>query len=173
LANVYGTAAASLSFTEYISSGVITPIQDTVGLFTPGVPLCSIGYTNGTGAGQVDLIYGVSLSLASTTQTIDLTSLTDLNGGAVNFARVREFFVLNTAGTAGFDLVISGGASNPWSKLGACTAFANGGCLWQRDPNSTGGGNGLVTAGGSKTVKFDSGSHTVTFYVLILGCSTA
>jgi hypothetical protein len=177
MANVSGICAVSLAPTLVISSGLISQANIGVTISTPSVPLASITYANGTGAGAVDLMYEAAISLASTTLTIDLTSLTAPDGSAVNFARIRELYVLNYSATAGFDLLVEQGATNPWAYVPAtANAFkcaANGGQYYLRDLNSTGAGNGLVTGGSSKTIKFDSGAHTVTFYLLLLGTSVA
>jgi hypothetical protein len=177
MANVSGICAASLQLNQVISSGLITAATIGVTVSLPAIPLSSINYTTGTGAGQVDLMYEAAISLASTTQTFDLTSLTDPAGGAVNFARVRELFILNYTASAGFDLIVEGGASNPFAFIQPSTApykcFANGGQYWLRDPNSSGASVGLFTSGTSKTIKVDAGAHTVTFYILILGTSVA
>lgn len=177
MANVSGICAASLAPSQVNSSGLVTPATASVTLQTPSVTLASINYSNGTGAGQTDLMYESQQTLASTTLTIDLTSLTDPFGGAINFARVRELFVLNYTATAGFDLIVEQGASNGFAfvppSANAYKCFANGGCYWLRDPNTSGASVGLFTSGSSKTIKFDSGAHTVTFYILILGTSVA
>jgi hypothetical protein len=143
-----------------------------------GGPLSSVSYTNGTGSSQVDLIYWPDpITLAATTQTIDLTSLTDPSGAAVNFARVRELLIYNPTATAGFDIKVEQGASNPWAFVPPSTSpqiVRYGGGLYRiSDPISTGGGNGNVVGGASKTIKFDSGANTVTFWVLALGGSAA
>jgi hypothetical protein len=167
----------SLAPTQVNSTGLITPISIGVTLSAPAIALSSVNYTNGTGAGQIDLMYEAAISLASTTQTFDLTALTDPAGAAVNFARVRELFVLNYTASAGFDLIVETGAANGWQFVPAAaapyTCFANGGCYWLRDPNTTGASKGLYTDGTHKNIKVDSGSHTVTFYILILGSSVA
>jgi hypothetical protein len=177
LANVSGVCAVSLAPQLIISAGLITAATIGVSISTPAVPLASITYSNGTGAGQVDLIYEAAISLASTTQTFDLTSLLAPDGSAVNFARVRELYIINYTPTAGFDLIVEQGASNGFAFVPASTApykcFANGGQYMLRDPNSSGASTGLFTSGTSKTIKVDSGAHTVTFYILILGTSVA
>lgn len=141
-------------------------------------PLSILTYTNGTGSLQFDTIYApVPIVLAATTLTIDLTSLTDPDNVAANFARVRELIVYNPATSAGFDIKIEQGASNPWAFVpaAAAPAFARygGGYYRLSDPTSTGAGNGNVVGGASKTIKFDSGANTVVFWLLILGTSVA
>jgi len=174
---VSGSVQFKISFQEYVTAGVITPETLPAIIQANDGAGDTINYATGTGSGATDLEYAAKITLAATTQTIDLTSLTSPSGAAVNFARVREFIVYNPDTTAGHDIKVEGGASNPWAFVAPSTApqyaWANGGTVWLRDPKSTGGGNGMVVGGASKTVKFDSGSNTVTFYVLISGTSVA
>ena len=160
MANVYGVSTAILQFYEYISSGLITPETLTVNISSPAVALSSITYTNGTGQLQVDTIYGQALTLSGATTTLNLQSVTDLDGATVTFARIREFFLLNVTSTAGYDVKAYQGASNGWAPLpsgssDASWARCNGGWVWLHDPNSTGGGNGNVVTGSSKNVVLD------------------
>jgi hypothetical protein len=169
-ATVTGTVTTNAAFTQVVSSGVIVPYQ------IPANITGSLSYTNGTASNQVDTLYAKSITLVATTQTIDLTSLTDPAGNAISFARVREFWVINTATTASFDLKVESGASNGWAPLPPSTTplFARySGNLRISDPVSTGASNGNVTSGTSKTITFDSGANTITFYVLIVGGSAA
>jgi hypothetical protein len=166
---VVGTVTFNASFTEQATSNVTYQIPVTSSL--------NVSYGNGTASGQIDTIFAKTFSLASTTQTLDLTTLTDPAGNAITFARVREFIVVNTSTAPGQDLQVYSGASNGWSPIGAVTAtptFARySGSYRLSDPTSTGSGNGNVVGSTSKTVTFNSGSNTVTFYVIIVGGSAA
>jgi hypothetical protein len=168
---VVGTVSFNASFTEAATA---------VGTYQ--IPVSSslnLSYTNGTASNQVDTIYAKTFSLASTTQTIDLTSLTDPAGNSINFARVREFIVVNTSTTAGYDLEVYSGSSNGWAPIGAVSGtpcyvrYGSGAMYRLSDPVSTGSGNGNVVGSTSKTITFNSGSNTVTFYVIVVGGSAA
>lgn len=166
--------SGNINFQAQFSESVATLIT------AYSIPLnmvASFSYANGTASNQIDTAYAESKSLASTTQTLDLTSLTDPAGISVNFARVREFIVFNTSVTAGFDLKVEAGGSNGMSTMLPVSTgpdFARyGGRMWLSDPLSTGASNGFYVDGTHKTITFDSGSNTVTFLLLILGTSVA
>ena len=167
---VTGNVSLNAAFVESVSSGVVVPYS------IPATISSNLSYTNGTASNQVDTIYAKQLTLAGATTTIDLTSLTDPAGVSVNFARVREFIVVNTSTTAGFDVKVESGASNGWAPLPASTdpLFCRySAYIHISDPVSTGGSNGNVTSGTSKTVTFDPGANTVIINVLIVGGSAA
>lgn len=151
--------------------------ETATALSTYSIPLSissNTAYINGTSSGQVDTVYAKTITLAATTQTIDLTSLVDPAGNSINFARVREFVVANNDPTAGHDLKVEAGASNGWAVLPplATPAYARySGSLKYSDPKSTGAGNGNLVSSTSKTITFDSGANTITFSLLIVGSS--
>jgi hypothetical protein len=166
---VVGQVTFNAAFTEQATS--LAPFQ------IPATISSNLSYANGTASSQVDTIYAKTITLVATTQTIDLTSLTDPAGNSINFARVREFIVINQATTAGFDLKVEAGASNPVIFIPPVANFLscrnNGGTLRVSDPVSTGSGNGNVVTSTTKTITFDSGANTITFLVLIVGGSAA
>lgn len=165
---VVGTVTFNAAFTEQATA--LAPYQ------IPATISQNLSYANGTASNQVDTIYAKTITLAATTQTIDLTSLTDPAGNAITFVRVREFIIVNTATSASFDLKVEAGASNGWAQLPPSTSpilTRYGGILRLSDPVSTGAGNGAIVGSTSKTVTFDSGSNTITFLVLIVGGSAA
>jgi hypothetical protein len=176
---VSGSVAMTATFSDYVTAGQISPQTLTQAIGAAGTPQAKVTYANGTGAGLCDLAYALPVALvASTPQTFDLTSgLTGIGGEALNFARVREFIVYNPDTTAGHDVGVYHGASNGWAALPASGnplyARAGGGSIRISDPQSTGGGNGNVTGGASKTFTVDPGSNNVTVYVLIAGGSVA
>lgn len=167
---VAGNVTFNAAFTETVSSGVIQTYS------VPATISSNLSYANGTASNQIDTIYAKALTLSGATTTIDLTSLTDPAGNSANFARVREFIVVNTSTTAGFDVKVEAGASNGWSVLPPSTSpvYARySGILRISDPVSTGSGNGNVVGSTSKTVTFDPGANTVIINVLIVGGSAA
>jgi hypothetical protein len=173
---VTGTVTLTASFNEYISSG-ITPYTINEVLGALGVLPGALQLGNGTGSLQIDTLYAAKLTLAATTTTIDFTSVVDPGGASVTFARGRFFTVFNPDPTAGHDIKIYQGASNPWAPLPSSAnpgwARYGGGWYTLSDPTSTGTGNGNVITSTSKTAVFDSGANTVTFYVIMAGGSVA
>jgi hypothetical protein len=130
---------------------------------------------SGTAADKVDLKHTKTYTLAAAATTIDLTALADVYGGTVNFARVRSITIRIKTTTDGQTLVLSGGASNPWTALinsaGTLTLQAgtanNDAVFVISAPNTT----GWVTSGTSKTLKFDPGASTYDIEVEIMGAS--
>jgi hypothetical protein len=166
---ITGTVSLNFSFVEAVTGVTNYSIPATIS--------SNLSYANGTGSNAVDTLYAKQIALvASTPQTIDLTSLTDPAGNSINFARVREFIVQNTSSTAGNDVKVEAGASNGWSVLPPSSnpLYARySGTLRISDPVSTGGGNGNVVSGASKTITFDPGSANTTINVVIVGGSAA
>lgn len=106
-----------------------------------------------------------SFSLASTTMTLDLTALSGPRGSTVTFASVRILYIFNTATGAGFVLVV-GGAANPFTPNSISGTWA----VNENSPDlHVNSGTPWVVDGTHKTLKFDSGAHTVTFKVIIIG----
>lgn len=165
---VTGNVSLNFSFVEAVSG--VTNYQ------IPATISANLSYANGTASNQVDTIYAKQLSLTGATTTIDLTSLTDPAGNSINFARVREFIVQNLSSTAGYDVKIESGASNGWAPLPPSSSpnYARySGTFRMSDPVSTGGSNGNVVSGSSKTITFDPGANTFNINVIIVGGSAA
>ena len=175
MAVVVGTAVQNISFTQTVSSGLINPYSIVPAIAAPGVPGASINYANGTAAGLVDLLYEKQFSLASTTTTLDLTSLTDAGGGAIVFARIRELIVYVYDASAAHLIKVYAGASNGITWVPPVANYlqvaGNGGSLRLSDPQTVGSSLGYYVDGTHKNLVFDSVANTVTFYVLIAGCS--
>jgi hypothetical protein len=169
---VTGTVSFNANFVEQKTSGVLATQNISVPI------VASVPYTNGTGANQVDTIFGTKYTLtASTPVTINLQSATDPAGNTVAFARVREFVVQVTDTTAAHTITVYRAASNGWSVLPASTnavpVQANNGIFYLNDPKSTGSGNGNVVTAGSCQFVIDPGSNTVTSVsVLAAGCQS-
>ena len=167
---ITGTLTFNASFVEHVATGVITPYD------IPAAISANLGYATGTASGQVDTIYSKAVSLASTTLALDLTTLLDPAGIPITFARVREFIVVVTSVTASFDLKVYAGASSGVVFLPVVANFLPvrySGSLRLSDPTSTGAGNGNCVDGTHKNLVLDSGSNTVTAYILIVGGSAA
>lgn len=169
MAVVTGTVQLVTGFNQTNSSGLVTTqtLPASISLTTQ--------YANGTGAGQVNLIYAKQIALvASTPQTLDLTTLTDLSGATVSFARVRELVIQVVTATSAFNVTVGAATSNPWAPFwgttGTDVVFA-GSIRYFTDPTSVGAGVGAVTSGTSKSLKLDPGSNNVTLNLLIAGCT--
>jgi hypothetical protein len=167
-----------LEFSDYVTSGYVNPQTLWAKISTAGgIPGASLPYTDGTGALQADSLYFKPIALAGAAQTINLQSLTGLDGEALVLARCREFVLFNPDGTAGHDVKVYQGATNPWAIAPPSTApwwaRASNGSFRLSDPNSTGAGNGNVVTATSCEVTLDPGTNTVTVYLLVLGGSAA
>lgn len=174
--NVTGSTTLNLNFAEIVTSGVVSTLN------LPATINQTVAYGNGTSTGNVDYIYAKQLSLAGSATTLDLTSLTDLNGGSVNFARVREVVVVNLATTAAYTVTIGPGASNPWTTgpiavvggvvLQPSVGQTTGNSTFRAsDPWSVGATTGWYVDGTHKTLKLDPGANTISVYVVLVGCS--
>jgi hypothetical protein len=174
---VTGSLSLSASFSEYVTSGVLSPQTLPAALGALGLVAGSLSFTNGTGSLQVDTIYAGALTLSGAATTIDFTNFSDPGNANCSLARSRLFLVFNPAATAGYDVKIEQGASNGWAVVPPSSspdyARYGGGIYLLVDPTSTGAGNGNVITSTSKTVKFDPGANTITIYVINAGTSVA
>ena len=178
MAVVTGNLNINAAFSQTVSSGVIGSYS------VPANLQLSQQFANGTGSGQVDLCYAAKLSLAGSATTLDLTSITDVSGATVNFARVRLIVVQNLATTAGYTVTVGAAATNAWTGfLGTTTstlvlqpnvgATANQSLWLAIDSFSTGASTGAYVDSTHKSLKLDPGANTISVNVLILGCSAA
>ena len=169
MSTVGGTSQLSAGFNQTVTSGVVS--SQTL----PASIALTTQYTNGTGAGAIDLIHAKQYALvASTPQTIDLSAIADLSGATVNFARVREFVVQVVTTTAGDNVTLGDAASNAfsafWGATGTNVVFA-GTVYHVADPTSVGAGVGAIVDSTHKNVKLDPGSNNVTINLIVAGCS--
>lgn len=178
MATIQGTLNFNAAFNQIVSSGVVSTQNIPASLGINWTP------TSGTGTGAVDLCYAKQLSLAGSATTLDLTSVTDLSGASVSFARVRLIVVQNLATTAGYTVTIGAAASNQWTGfLGTTTstlvlqpnvgATTNHSAFVATDIYSTGSSTGAYVDSTHKSLKLDPGANTISVNVFILGCSAA
>lgn len=178
MANVSGTLNLGANFSQQISSGVIADYS------IPANLALNLTLGNGTSAGKVDLCYAKKLNLAGSATTLDLSSIADVSGATVNFARVRLLIVQNLATTAGYTVTLGSAASNQWTGfLGTSTstvivppnvgATANQSLFLFTDLYSVGASTGAYVDGTHKSFKIDPGANTLDINLLILGCSAA
>jgi hypothetical protein len=126
----------------------------------------------------VDQLYAMQLTLASTTQTVHFQTATakDPFGNTLAMLRIRALLVQNLNATLGQDLKVYAPSSNGITWLPPVANFIPvrpGGAIVLLDPLSFGSAVGSVVGASSDGVTFDSGSNTVMFNVLALGCATA
>lgn len=161
-----------------VSYKVDYKVQETVLTNTAGVSLVSVpigtiqnvNLTPGTGSGQADLQWSHSGILTSSTVTFDLTALVGVNG-TVNMARVKFIYIKNLATSDTFSLILGNASPNGWSgpfdaATDTFTIPASGEFL-AAGPLIT----GWITGGSNKNIKLDSGAHTVSYSIVIVGCS--
>lgn len=113
--NVTGSVKGTINVAETLGSGIETGLQ---------IPLTlswrSIFSTSGTLADQCNLIYGNTLTfVASTSQSLDLSNLTDLNNNAIDFTTGRVRFVAfrNQCQTDGSYVTVGGTGEQPVARL--------------------------------------------------------
>lgn len=176
MAVVSGVLNVAASFAQTVSSGVVTP--QTI----PANINFNLSFGNGTSAGNVDLIYARQLSLAGTATTLDLTSLTDLSGASINFARVRLVMIQNLATTAGYIVTVGAAAATQWTGYLGTTAStvilqpnvgatSNQNVFTFLDAYSVGASTGAYVDSTHKSLKLDPGANTIAVNILLLGCS--
>ena len=140
----------------------------------------NLQYVNGTGVNYgVDQLYAETNSgLVSTTKTyhFETATLKDPFGNTLAMARIRELIIQNTETTLTHILKVYAPASNAITWLPPVANFLTvppGGVLRISDPLSFGGGVGNVVGATSDGLMLDSGSFTVGYKILVLGCSAA
>jgi|GEM_PF-1981465 len=172
MAQVSGTIQPNFAFTQTPTSGILSgsPIQ------VPETLLISLA--NGTGADKIDLLFAKQLTFsASTSQTLDLTALTDILGAAVSFARVRVVAIKVYSQTDAASLTVGGAASNAWEAFlstagtitipAASAANQNGAFFLLTAPNTT----GWVVDSTHKNLKLQPSAHAFNADVFLAGCS--
>jgi hypothetical protein len=171
MAVVTGTSAVSGGFNQVVSTGLVQ--SQTL----PASIALTTQYTNGTGAGMIDLLYAKRLTfVASTPQTIDLNALPTIDGATSAFVRVREFWLRVVTLTVDFNMIVGAAASNPWAAVWGTTGLHTvmaGSVLAMSDPTTVGASKGMIVSGSSKAVKLDPGSNVVIIDLVIAGCSAA
>jgi hypothetical protein len=143
-------------------------------------PTLALTLSAGTGAADLcdRVYYGLLTFVASTPQTLDLTTLTDVLGNAVNFTRVRAIVIQNQSTVNGVTLTVGNAGANEWDAVlsasgtlgvsGGSPANPNGGFYVQTCPNTT----GWVVDGTHKALKLDPGAAAFTAVVILVGSST-
>lgn len=136
----------------------------------------SQAFTDGVGAGQVNLVFSDQRTLsASATENLDLAggSLTDIYGTALTFARIKAVIVKAATGNTN-DVQVTRPASNGvpiFMAAGDGIALAPGAAFLWMAPTAAGV---VVTAstGDLLTITNSAGSTSVTYDILILGAAS-
>jgi hypothetical protein len=79
-------------------------------------------YVTGSGVDGADTLYTQEINIAaSSSETLDLATLTDPIGDSIDFARIKAIIILADVANTN-DIVLGGGASNPFlGPLGGTT----------------------------------------------------
>lgn len=110
----------------------------------------SQSFVQGTGAGEAQVSWAASRTLAAASETLNMAALADTRSGAaasVNVSAVKAIYVKNT-GTASLSI-----AGAPFPSSGV--TIAPGGCLAQIDPTAGGMAASGVTVTGSVGGAYD------------------
>lgn len=106
--SIDGTFGTSLTINDRQLAGL-------AGIFT--IPVArnpSIQVSNGTGAKQGTQLYGNVRVLSGTTDNVNLTTLTDNHGNAVDFLTIKGISVENNSAT---HTLVVGDGTTPWITL--------------------------------------------------------
>ena len=133
-------------------------------------------YSNGTGNAQLRRIHEerVTLTPASGTYDLDLTTILDPFGVVCNTSKIKFIYIKNRAAATGGQLLVGAAVSNPWIALfansGAPTTVKEtidaGGEFFRSSPNT-----GFTVSAGSKTLRFthNGGSSTSIVFDVVIG----
>jgi hypothetical protein len=169
MSNVAGSAKLSLAVTQKLASGFLT-----------GVPLPiaeSLGFTfsvAGALADQCNLCHAKTYTfVASTPQTIDLTTITDILGATTAFARIRFLLAWLKGTNDASSLTLGNAATNAWAAAWGATGThkllpstsVNQGALILLAPNTT----AYPVSGTSKSLLMTPSAHAFDLDLVILG----
>ena len=168
-----------MAVTANISASVSGTQSSTLDLGTVSFPFSTTGstaFSSGTGAGQVDRVFSDIRTLsASATEDLDLAgSLTDAFGATITMARIKAVYVLAAAGNTN-NVQVTRPASNgvPWLLAAGDGIALRPGAFALWGSGSADATGVAVTAGTGDLITFtnSAGTTTVTYTVVILGCS--
>jgi hypothetical protein len=144
-----------------------------------GIISQALQYVNNTGVNYgVDQMFAKTGSLASTTVSFhfETSTVNDPFGNTLAMLRIRELIIANTTVTLGSFLKVYATASDGITWLPGVASYLSvppGGVLRISDPLSFGSGVGNVIGATTDGLELDSGSNTVSYQILVLGCSVA
>jgi hypothetical protein len=171
-ATVTGTTQITFSFAQTPTTGFLSgtplPVAETFSM---------ILRASGVAANQVDGLYAHTFTfVASTPQTLDVTSLTDVLGNSITAARARIIAVKVKWTNDGLPLILGANGTTPWTgflnSAGTLKVFpsssANDGWFILSAPQTT----GIPITGAGSILKMDPGTAAGTVDVIIATCST-
>jgi hypothetical protein len=171
------TSFATASPSKVSVAGVLTQVRASPGNIDDpsGWTYTGPGYTNGTGAGNVDRKYIAQLTIVASGNTVlNLSSLTDSFGNAVAFLRVKQLYVELATATAAASVLI-GGATNPfvnWITVGTTQVrLRNGMCFFLGACRDATGYVVTPTTGDSLKITNEDAGLSAVVNVEIEGCS--
>lgn len=155
------------------------PGAPTVGALAPRTHLLFIekvvDLLNGTGAGQADVLYANTATLAaSATADLDLTTLTPAIGGTSNFVKVKALVIIAADGNTN-NVVLGAAAANPWTSIYTATGTEQvrpgGATIKLTSATDTAGF--AVTPAGQRVLRVANGGAgtSVTYTIGIIGTS--
>lgn len=172
MSNVTGSIKGVATFSQTPATG---PLAGNPLNFGP--TFNTLFRTSGTLLDQCDQAYVATLTfVASTPQTLDLTSLADVLNNAVSFARVRGIAIRCNSTTDAASLTVGSAGTNEWNaflsasgtlKIPAGTATPNDAWFALTAPNTT----GFVVDSTHKALKLLPSAHAFTADIVIVGCS--
>jgi hypothetical protein len=135
----------------------------------------------GTGAGQCDRLYAVTLSLAAAAQTVLLQNFTDILGNTgQSMAKIRLIAWRNQSTTDGQIVSVGNAATHPFAGMAAAGAIVfayptyapgtgtnfDGFTLWTAPTSS-----GMPVTSTTNQLMIDPGANTMLFDLIIAGTS--
>lgn len=128
-------------------------------------------FTNGTAAGQCDLKWSKSSTLAfGASDTWTLSALTDGLGRSVAFARVNYFLIETGATADGDDLEVDQSVTHAMASIGGTFLVKSLGVEFKAATNTTGF---VVTSGSADVLKITnmSSTNSITYRIVLIGRS--
>lgn len=173
-----------MTTTASVGAATVTvPFSLTLTAFPNNVPFngpwtySGARLSQGTAAGQCDLIYATQLTIAGGgTTTIDLATLTNEFGTSISFARLKALYIENNvpSGSTGASAIAVGNAGvNPfagiWSPGTATVSIRKSTCFWTGIVQDATGY--VVGTGVNILITNSDGTNAATVNILIAGCS--
>ncbi len=170
-------ATATLNQSQF-SISLDWDYRDTVTYLSPninsGSRLLTNAFDNGNSPSQASRVYVIRGQInASSSTTIDLTSLSDFFQGTFSFARIRALCIELVADTAAASILVGAAAATQFTApFGASTTAIvrvyNGGAIAFFSPSDP---NGYVVDGSHKSLKIanEDTLYVATYVLSILG----
>ena len=167
--------AVTASVTQSVAGSQNTALDLGTATF-PFAASASVAYSSGTGAGQVDLVFTDTRTLAASgTENLDLAgSLTGAFGATLTFARIKAIhFSAAAANTNNVQVTYPASNGVPFFMAAGDGIALRPGAAFTWSSGTADATGVLVTAGTGDliTVTNSAGTTSVTYNVVIVGCS--